>query len=49
MLFLRKDFYKAYVHNWLEGKNLFDKFNFSGLNRLTIKISKNGKTKILKK
>lgn len=49
MLFSGKDFYKAYVHNWLEGKNLFNKFNFSGLDRLTIKISKSGKTKILKK
>tara|TARA_B110000211_G_scaffold120376_1_gene139178 strand:+ start:1471 stop:2424 length:954 start_codon:yes stop_codon:yes gene_type:complete len=49
MLFSGKDFYKAYVHNWLEGKNLFNKFNFSGLDGLTIKINKSGKTKILKK
>ena len=49
MLYKNKNFYKAYVYNWLGKKNLFYNFNLSGLNNLIIKISKNGKTQVLKK
>ena len=49
MIFMGKDFYKAYVYNWLDKKNLFNKLSFNGLSELIIKISKSGKTRVLKK
>ena len=49
MLYFGNDFYKAYVYNWLEGKDLFYSFKSNTLNKLTIKIDRNGKTRVLKK
>tara|TARA_Y100000590_G_scaffold446552_1_gene580430 strand:+ start:1096 stop:2052 length:957 start_codon:yes stop_codon:yes gene_type:complete len=49
MIYKNKDFYKAYVYNWLGIKNLFYNFNLNDSVDLIIKISKNGKTQILKR
>ena len=49
MLYFGNDFYKAYVYNWLEGRDLFYSFKSNTLNKLTIKIDRNGKTRVLKK
>ena len=49
MRYKNKDFYKAYVYNWLKNKNLFTRFNLRNCKNLVIKIKKNGQTQILKK
>ena len=49
MVFKKKDFYRAYVYNWIYKRNLFKNFNFKNLDKFLIKINKNGKTKIFKK
>ena len=49
MQYKNKNFYKAYVYNWLKNKNLFNKFNLKNCENLIIKIRKNGQTEILEK
>ncbi len=47
-VYLGNNFYKSYVYNWLEGKDIFLNYKSNSFKNLIIKIRKNGKTKIIK-